>query len=393
MSRQNPSAAPVQHGAPAPVGGSLTNAATLVSGVLVAVMAAILIVRFVFGLGAVTNLNDGYPWGIWVVVDVVIGSAFACGGFSVAMLVYIFNKGEYHPLVRPALLASLFGYTLAGVGVIFDLGRWWNFWHIFWPGYANPNSVMFEVALCISAYIVVMWLEFSPTFFEKFGMADAKKKLNKVLFFLVALGTVLPMMHQSSLGTLLVVMGVQINPLWQTQLLPLLFLLTAISIGYGVVLFESCVAASAYRRSIETHLLQPLARVMLGFLAFYLVVRFGDLVWRGALGEAFKPTVVALAFWIESALFVAPFLIVGSAGARRNPARLFLAGVALMLGGVFLRLNGFLIGYDTGPGWNYFPSVPELLVTIGMFAIEVLGYIIITRRFPVLPREVQPSRA
>lgn len=393
MSRQNPSAAPVQHGAPAPVGGSLTNAATLVSGVLVVVMAAILIVRFVFGLGAVTNLNDGYPWGIWVVVDVVIGSAFACGGFSVAMLVYIFNKGEYHPLVRPALLASLFGYTLAGVGVIFDLGRWWNFWHIFWPGYANPNSVMFEVALCISAYIVVMWLEFSPTFFEKFGMAGAKKKLNKVLFFLVALGTVLPMMHQSSLGTLLVVMGVQINPLWQTQLLPLLFLLTAISIGYGVVLFESCVAASAYRRSIETHLLQPLARVMLGFLAFYLVVRFGDLVWRGALGEAFKPTVVALAFWVENALFVAPFLIVGSAGARRNPARLFLAGVALMLGGVFLRLNGFLIGYDTGPGWNYFPSVPELLVTIGMFAIEVLGYIIITRRFPVLPREVQPSRA
>lgn len=393
MSRQNPSTVHVQHGAPAPVGGSLTNAATLVSGVLVAVMAAILIVRFVFGLGAVTNLNDGYPWGIWVVVDVVIGSAFACGGFSVAMLVYIFNKGEYHPLVRPALLASLFGYTLAGVGVIFDLGRWWNFWHIFWPGYANPNSVMFEVALCISAYIVVMWLEFSPTFFEKFGMADAKKKLNKVLFFLVALGTVLPMMHQSSLGTLLVVMGVQINPLWQTQLLPLLFLLTAISIGYGVVLFESCVAASAYRRSIETHLLQPLARVMLGFLAFYLVVRFGDLVWRGALGEAFKPTVVALAFWIENALFVAPFLIVGSAGARRNPARLFLAGVALMLGGVFLRLNGFLIGYDTGPGWNYFPSVPELLVTIGMFAIEVLGYIIITRRFPVLPREVQPSRA
>ena len=134
------------HPAPAPVGGNLWNAATTISAVLIGLMLAILIVRFVFGLGATTNLNDGYPWGIWVVVDVVIGSAFACGGFSVAMLVYIFNRGEYHPLVRPALLASLFGYTLAGVGVIFDLGRWWNFWHIFWPGYANPNSVMFEVA-------------------------------------------------------------------------------------------------------------------------------------------------------------------------------------------------------------------------------------------------------
>lgn len=379
------------HHAPAPVGGSLFNAATLICGVLIAVMAAILIVRFIFGLGAVTNLNDGYPWGIWVVVDVVIGSAFACGGFSVAMLVYIFNKGQYHPLVRPALLASLFGYTLAGAGVLVDLGRWWNFWHIFWPGYANPNSVMFEVAVCISAYIVVMWLEFSPAFFEKWGMKDAKKKLNKVLFFLVALGTVLPMMHQSSLGTLIVVMGVQINPLWQTQLIPLHFLLTAIVIGYGVVLFESCVAASAYRRKIEMHLLEPLARIMLGVLAVFLVIRFGDLIVRGALPLAFKGNLVAAAFWVEMLCFFAPFALIGSAMARRNPAKLFLAGTAIMLGGIFMRLNAFLIGYDTGvgvdDGWRYFPSVPELLVTIGMFAIEVIGYIIITRRFPVLPRE------
>ena len=375
------------HPAPAPVGGNLWNAATTISAVLIGLMLAILIVRFVFGLGATTNLNDGYPWGIWVVVDVVIGSAFACGGFSVAMLVYIFNRGEYHPLVRPALLASLFGYTLAGVGVIFDLGRWWNFWHIFWPGYANPNSVMFEVALCISAYIIVMWIEFAPTFLEKWGMEDAKRKLNRVLFFVIALGTVLPMMHQSSLGTLLVVMGTQIHPLWQTPLLPLIFLLTAVTIGYGVVLFESCVASSAYRREIETHLLKPLARVMLGFLAFFLVVRFGDLVWRGALGLAFKPSLEAFVFWVENFCFLSPFLLVGRAADRRNPARLFLAGVAIMLGGIFLRLNGFLIGYDTGPGWNYFPSVPELIVTIGMFAIEVFGYIVITRRFPVLPRE------
>ena len=379
------------HLPPAPIGGKLLTPTTFVCGVLVMVMAAILLVRFLFGLGAVTNLNDGFPWGIWVIVDVIIGSAFACGGFSVAMLVYIFNKGQYHPLIRPALLASLFGYTLAGVGVIFDLGRWWNFWHIFWPSYSNPNSVMFEVAVCISAYIVVMWLEFSPAFFEKWGMADAKKKLNKVLFFLVALGTVLPMMHQSSLGTLIVVMGVQINPLWQTKLIPLLFLLTAVVIGYGVVLFESCVAASAYRRKIELHLLEPLAKVMLGMLALFIVVRFGDLVVRGALGHAFKANLVALAFWVEMLCFLAPFALIGSAGARRNPAKLFLAGTAIMLGGIFMRLNAFLIGYDTGvgvdTGWRYFPSVPELMVTIGMFAIEVLGYIIITRRFPVLPRE------
>src|SRR5574343_54901 len=361
------------HPVPAPVGGKLFNTATFVCGLLIMAMIAILFVRFIFGLGAVTNLNDGYPWGIWVVFDVVIGSAFACGGFSVAMLVYIFNRGEYHPLVRPALLASLFGYTLAGVGVIFALGRWWNFWHIFWPGYANPNSVMFEVAVCISCYIIVMWIEFSPAFLEHWGLKDARKKLDKVLFFFIALGTLLPMMHQSSLGTLLVVMGPQVNPLWQTPVVPLLYLLSAITIGYGIVLFESCVSASAFRREIEMHLLQPMARIMLGVLAAFLAVRFGDLVVRGALGHAMKPSLEAFFFWLEMACFIAPFAIVGTPAGRRNPARLFVAGVAIMLGGVLLRVNGFLIGYDTGlgvdHGWNDFPSVAEMLVTLGFFAL------------------------
>jgi Ni/Fe-hydrogenase subunit HybB-like protein len=376
-----------QHAAPAPVGGSLVNIVTLSCGVLIALMVAVLAVRFLFGLGAVTGLNDGYPWGIWVVVDVVIGSAFACGGFSVAMLVYIFNKGEYHPLVRPALLASLLGYTLAGAGVIFDLGRWWNVWNMFWPGSINPNSVMFEVAVCITLYIIVMWIEFSPTFLEQMGRVEARKKVGKAMFFLVALGTVLPMMHQSSLGTLLVVMGVQIHPLWQTPVLPLLYLLTAITMGYAVVLFESCLTSSAYRRRIEASMLTPLAKVMLGFLAVYVVVRVGDILVRGALPKAFVPSVEALMFWLEMACFVAPLILLGAETNRRNPARLFLAGILLMLGGALLRLNGFLIGYETGDGFTYFPTLAEILVTAGMFAIEVLGYIIITRRFPVLPRE------
>ena len=273
------------HPAPAPLGGPLWTPTTKILAALVAIAGVILLVRFIFGLGAVTNINDGYTWGIWVVYDVVIGSAFACGGYSVALLVYIFNKGEYHPMVRPALLASLFGYTLAGAGVIFDLGRYWNFWHIFWPGYAQPNSVMFEVAVCISAYIVVMWIEFSPAFLEKFGMKDTKKKLSKVLFFIIALGTVLPSMHQSSLGSLLVVFGYQVHPLWQSILLPLFYLMTAITIGFAIVVFEACLSSSGFKRPLEMHLLGKLSKVMLGMLVAYLVVRFVDLAVRGALRQ------------------------------------------------------------------------------------------------------------
>lgn len=370
---------------PAALAGPLWTPTTKLLAALVAIAGVILLVRFIFGLGAVTNINDGYTWGIWVVYDVVIGSAFACGGFSVALLVYIFNKGEYHPMVRPALLASLFGYTLAGVGVIFDLGRYWNFWHIFWPGYAQPNSVMFEVAVCISAYILVMWIEFSPAFLEKFGMKDTKQKLNKLLFFFVALGTVLPSMHQSSLGSLLVVFGYQIHPLWQSILLPLFYLMTALAIGFAVVIFEACLSSSGFKRPLEMHLLGKLSKVMLGMLAVYLATRFVDLIVRGAFGSMFVPGIEAFMFWIETALFIAPLVLLSNAQARRNPAKLFVAASCLMLAGFILRINSFLVGYETGPGWHYFPSIPEIMVSIGMIALEVLGYIALVRYLPILP--------
>lgn len=374
------------HPAPAPLGGSLVTPTTLILAALALVAFGILAVRFLFGLGAVTNINDGYTWGIWVVYDVVIGSAFACGGYSVALLVYIFNKGEYHPMVRPALLASLFGYSLAGAGVIFDLGRYWNFWHIFWPGYAQVNSVMFEVAVCITAYILVMWIEFSPAFLEKLGLQDVKRKLSKVLFFVIALGALLPSLHQSSLGSLLVVFGSQVHPLWQTIMLPLLYLMTALAIGFAVVIFEACLSSSGFKRPLEMHLLGKLSKVMTWVLAAYLIVRLVDLAARGALGSMFELSIEAFMFWIEMAMFVAPLVILAKPETRRNPAKLLIAAWCLMLAGFLLRINSFLVGYETGPGWHYYPSVPEIMVSVGMIALEILAYIVLVRYLPILPQ-------
>jgi Ni/Fe-hydrogenase subunit HybB-like protein len=377
--------------APRPLGGSFLSPFTLLLGVLAAIAGVILVYRFFYGLGAVTNINDGYPWGIWIAYDVVVGSAFACGGYSMALLVYIFNKGQYHPLVRPALLASLFGYTLAGVSVIFDLGRWWNFWHIFWPGYAQVNSVMFEVAVCITAYIIVMWIEFAPTFLEKWGMKDAKQKLNKLLFFFIALGVLLPSMHQSSLGSLLVIFGQQIHPLWQSGwLLPVTYLLTAILLGFAVVIFEATLSSTGFKRQLETPVLTPLAKVMYWTLAAYVALRVIEIVARGALGTAFAATWQAFWFWVEMACFIVPLVTLAKEEARRRASCLFVAAVLLMLGGFLLRINGFLVGYMTGEGWSYFPSVAELMVTLGIIAFEILAYIYIVRNYPVLPA-AQPA--
>jgi Ni/Fe-hydrogenase subunit HybB-like protein len=371
---------------PAPLGGKLVTPVTVTLAALTVVAGVVLLVRFFFGLGAVTNISDGFPWGVWVVYDVMIGSALACGGYSIALLVYIFNRGEYHPLVRPALLASLFGYTLAGAAVVVDLGRYWNVWHIFWPGYAQVNSVMFEVAVCITAYIFVMWIEFSPVFLEKFGMKDVKRKLNKALFLIVALGVLLPSMHQSSLGSLLVVFGYQINPLWQSGwLIPLEYLMTAVLIGFAIVIFEATLAARAFKRPMETAMLAKLARIIYGILIAYVVVRFGDLIVRGAILEAFRPSVEALMFWIETACFIAPIVILRRPEARSRAAMLFVCAVLVLLGGSLLRIDGYLVGYETGAGWHYFPSVPELLVTVGMISAEILGYIIFVRTLPILP--------
>ena len=373
---------------PAPLGGPLVTPATVGLAIMVVAALAILAVRFVFGLGSVTNINDGFPWGIWVAYDVVVGSAFACGGYTMALLVYIFNKGEYHPLVRPALLASLFGYSLAGAGVMFDLGRYWNFWHILWPGYANVNSVMFEVAACISLYIVVMWLEFSPAIFEKFGMRIAKQRVEKAMFLLIGLGVLLPSMHQSSLGSLLVVFGKQIHPLWQAGwLLPLLYLMTAVTLGFALVIFEATLVTVFFKRRPETSMLAQIAGLMWGLLIAYLAVRLGDLVLRGAILTAFRFSLEAFCFWIEMACFVAPVFLLAKPAARHNPGTLFLTAVLLMAGGFLLRINGYLVGYETGAGWSYFPALPELIVTLGLISFEVLAYIVFVKTLPVLPAE------
>jgi Ni/Fe-hydrogenase subunit HybB-like protein len=230
-----------------------------------------------------------------------------------------------------------------------------------------------------------MWIEFSPAFLEKFGMKDVKKKLNKFLFVIIALGTLLPSMHQSSLGSLLVVYGYQVNPLWQTILLPLFYLMTALAIGFAIVIFEACLSSSGFKRPLEMHLLGKLSRVMLWMLSAYLVVRVIDLVVRGAIGHMFDMNIEALMFWIENAMFVAPLVLLAKPQARKNPARLFIAACCLLLAGFLLRIDSYLVGYETGPGWHYFPSVTEIMVSIGMIALEVLGYIVLVRYLPIMP--------
>lgn len=367
-----------------PLGGRVVTLPVLVFGALTLIALWILAQRFAFGLGAVTNLNNGYPWGVWVVYDIVIGTAFGCGGLALALTVYIMNRGAYHPLLRPAVLASLFGYALGGFSAIFDMGRYWNFYNIFIPAHMNLNSVMLEVGLCVFAYVIILAIEAAPPLLEKFGLNNALALLNRVLFLVIAVGVLLPLMHQSSLGSLLIAAGGKIHPLWQAnEMLPLLALLSAIAMGFSIVIFEAALSALGLKHPLDKPLLAGMAPIIVGLLGIFLAVRFGELLLAGKFGAIFTSGRLSLALLVETVLIVFPLVVLLNPANRRRAKLLFVAALALLLGGAVWRLNAFLIAFQPGPGYSYFPSTQELLVTVGLVAFEVMAFIVIVKLFPI----------
>ncbi len=365
-----------------PVGGKIMTGPVMVLLLLVLAGLFFLGQRFMYGIGYVSNMNDGYAWGIWIVFDVVIGTALGCGGYSMALLVYIFNRWEYHRLVRPALLAGALGYTLASAGVFFDIGRYWQMHNIFI--FRNYSSVLLEVALCIATYVLVLWIEFVPALVEKNKWNTLKIVLDKVLFVFIALGILLPTMHQSSLGSLMILAGHKLSPLWWSGLLPLLFLISALFMGYGAVIFEASLSSLGFKRASETQLLGKLSRIIPWLICFFLIIRLGDLLVRGHLGLAFKGDLQGNMFLLEILLHIIPLVLLFSEKNRKKKHMLFLSACCLLLAGSLFRINTYLIGFDPGQGWHYFPAVPETMITLGLFSAEIVLYIIIVKKLPVL---------
>ena len=386
-----------------PVGGPLLTNTFKLMLVLWAAATGVGIVRFTHGLGAVTAMNDGYPWGLWIAFDVVVGTGLASGGYALALLVFVFNKGRYHPLVRPALLTSLLGYGVAGVAVFFDVGRWWALGNVpLMPGRWSGTSVLLEVALCMMAYVAVLAIELAPALLERWD-ADGKgrraevarrwlPRLRRALPFVIALGLVLPTMHQSSLGALLLVASTKVHPLWHTGALPALFLLTAFAMGYAVLYFESIFSAAAFGRPLETRLLGKLGSFVGATLVAFLLLRFATLMGADRLGLLFTSGSRSFFFWAETVLLAtAAFLFLQQWVHARASSQLQAALLAIA-GGALYRMDAFLVAFDPGAGWHYFPSVGEIVITFGFVATETMLYLVAVRRFPILAGVSRPVR-
>ncbi len=344
------------------------------------------VLRFGKGLGAATNLSDRFPWGFWIGFDLLCGVGLAAGGFAMAATVHIFNVERFKPVIRPAILTAFLGYLMVILALLIDLGRPWMIWHpiIMW----NPHSVMFEVAWCVMLYTTVLAVEFSPAVLERLRWKRPLKIVRASLPFFVIAGVLLSTMHQSSLGSLYLIVPNKLNPLWYSPLLPVLFFLSALAVGCSMVILESFLSQQAFGHPLPNDLREGLASMSLVLLIPYGLLRLMDVLQRGAMPLAFQPTAEGRLFLLEIGLgLLLPVLLLSLRRIRSRPAGQFAAAVFTILGFVLHRMNVSITGMESTLRVGYFPAWTEVAVTLMIVALGFALFGLAARHLPVFGHE------
>lgn len=344
------------------------------------------VLRFTGGLGAVTNLSDEYPWGLWVGFDVLCGVGLAAGGFVITGAVYIFNLEKFRPVARPAMLTAFLGYALVIFALLFDLGQPWKGWHPLVMG--NPTSVMFEVALCVTLYSTVLVLECSGMVFEKLGWRRAVKVQHAFSVPLVIAGVVLSTLHQSSLGTLYLIVPGKLHALWYTPMLPILFFVSAVSVGLAMVIVESRISARVYGRQLGMPLMTSLGRMLFVVLGVYGLVRIADLWQRDALIHLLTLDYASTLFLVEFVIGLAlPLVLLSRPRVRASLSGLYASSLLVVLGFVSNRLNVSVTGFEATRGAHYLPAWPEVAITLMIVALGFAAFGFVERHLDVYPSD------
>ncbi|NWG00274.1 MAG: Ni/Fe-hydrogenase cytochrome b subunit [Thermoanaerobaculaceae bacterium] len=346
--------------------------------------------RFLRGLGTATALNDLTPWGLWIGFDVVSGVALAAGGFVIAAVVHVFHLHRFHGIVRPAILTAFLGYAAVVVGLLADLGRPWNIWRmiVYW----QPTSPLFEVGWCVMLYLSVLTLEFAPVVFEGLQWNRLYRLLRAFTLPLVVVGIALSTLHQSSLGSLFLINPERIHPLWYSPLLPLLFFVSAVGLGLATVVVEGVITSWLYRREAEWDVLPALLRAASIVLSLFLLLRLGDLAVRGSLRYLVEGSWWPMLFLLEVLLsVVVPVLLFTLPSFRSNRKALAAGAFLVVFGFVVNRATVAGISHVARTGFAYFPSLPELLVSLGIVALAALVFLFFVERLRVWEEPPQPA--
>ncbi|GLH74021.1 formate dehydrogenase [Geothrix limicola] len=357
---------------------------TAIFVVLFLAFCAVTVIRFTKGLGAVTNLSNQFPWGLWIGFDLLCGVGLAAGAFTLTAIVHLFNLKRFEPIVRPTILTGFLGYAFVIVALLLDLGQPWRIWHaiVYW----NPHSVMFEVAWCVMLYTTVLAVEFSPVVFERFGFHAPARLIHRLITPLVILGVILSTLHQSSLGSLYLIVPSKLHPLWYSPMLPLHFYISAIGAGIGMMILESYLSGRAFQRHLELDLLEPLARGMVVALGIYGLMRIQAIRRNHAFGSILEFGYEGKMFLLEFSLgVILPVVLMSFRRLRSNPDWLVAGAFMAVLGFVMNRLNVSITGMEAASGVRYLPSGMEVIVSLGLVATGMAVFAFAVRTFPIFP--------
>ena len=340
------------------------------------------IYRLVVGLGPTTNLRDHYPWGIWITVDMFL-IPVAGAAFTISLISYFFSRERYHSVLRAAVIAGLIGYGIVGVLLFLDIGRWPQFYNILIPSYVNLHSFLEEVSLSITLYTVILVLEAAPIFLERWG--KSARWIQKGIYIISGIGILISCIHQSSLGSMFLIMSYKLHPLWWTPALPVLFFLQAGYAGLGMTAIAVSLVWRAMKLPIDRELFRRLGQAMAINLLLYGAVRLGDWMGAGEIPLLFKPDGFGIIAWVELTLGLFIPLAILLSKLVRHSAGPFWAGVFALMGMFINRMVISWVGLSEPGLTAYVPSWIEIMITVGLFAGGFLLYGVIVRYFKLFP--------
>lgn len=352
-------------------------------GALWAVTAVVLVVRFSRGMGAMTHMSDQYPWGIWVGL-LQAGVALSGGGFVMAATVHVFHIKRFEPILRPVVLLAFLGYGFVAMTLFIEVGRPYNLWHplAMW----QHHSIMFEVAWCVTLYLTVLAVEFSPAVLERAGFHRAVAGLHRAAGPIVILGVVLSTLHQSSMGSMFLIVPHKIHPLWYSTLLPVFFLISSVAVGLCVTIVASFFAARLFGKSLNRWLLADLGRVASLVLFLYGALRLVDVSARGVWGTLTSPPWIGALWAVELVLGVfVPAALLARRSVRERPRALGLACLPAVAGAVLNRLTVSWLSMVPQVGGGYTPHWMELAVSLSLFTAAAALFGLAVRYLPVFP--------
>lgn len=341
-------------------------------------------IRFSKGLGAMTAMSDEFPWGVWIGL-LQSGVALAAGGFVIAATVHIFHIQRFEPILRPMVLTAFLGYSFVALTLFIEVGRPQRLWHplVMW----QHNSIMFEVAWCVTLYILVLMVEFSPVIFEHLKMPKAVHALHVAAIPIVIAGVILSTLHQSSMGSMFLVMPQKIHPLWFSPLLPVFFLISAVAVGLCMAIIESFFSHKIFGRGLEIPLLLSLASAARTVLFIYFILRIVDVTARGVWGSFAAHPWLAFSFSAElGAGVLLPMILFSIQKIRDHVKWLALAAGFAGFGVILNRLNVSWFSMIPYSGTHYFPSWMEICVSFFLVTVTVVLFGLAVRYLPVFSK-------